>query len=90
MCLICYRLSFCDLAGSERYTRTKSTGDRLKEAANINTSLLTLGRCIQLLRQNQTSKYVSHPTHVAHSEYMKLIFATGILKVNIAKLTSYS
>ncbi|XP_067936666.1 kinesin-like protein KIF20A [Watersipora subatra] len=50
------QLSFCDLAGSERYTQMRSEGKRLKEAGNINTSLLTLGRCIQLLRENQLGK----------------------------------
>lgn len=49
----CCRLSFCDLAGSERYTKTQNTGERLKEASHINTSLLTLGRCMQVLRLNQ-------------------------------------
>ncbi|XP_063783955.1 kinesin-like protein KIF20A isoform X2 [Pseudophryne corroboree] len=48
-------LTFCDLAGSERCKDQKS-GDRLKEATNINTSLHTLGRCIAALRQNQQSK----------------------------------
>ncbi|NWY57569.1 KI20A protein, partial [Chionis minor] len=48
-------LSLCDLAGSERCKDQKS-GDRLKEANNINTSLHTLGRCIAALRQNQQSK----------------------------------
>ncbi|XP_077992075.1 uncharacterized protein LOC144446196 [Glandiceps talaboti] len=47
------KLSFCDLAGSERYAKTQNTGDRLKEAGNINTSLLTLGKCITTLRYNQ-------------------------------------
>ena len=46
-------LSLCDLAGSERWTKTQSMGDRMKEAANINTSLLTLGKCIKTLRHNQ-------------------------------------
>uniref|UniRef100_A0A8D0L3T8 Kinesin-like protein n=1 Tax=Sphenodon punctatus TaxID=8508 RepID=A0A8D0L3T8_SPHPU len=45
-------LSLCDLAGSERCKDQKS-GDRMKEANNINTSLHTLGRCIAALRQNQ-------------------------------------
>ncbi|XP_048250049.1 kinesin-like protein KIF20B isoform X1 [Haliotis rufescens] len=49
-------LSLCDLAGSERQSKTHSGGDRLKEAGNINTSLMTLGRCIELLRYNQTHK----------------------------------
>ena len=49
-------LSLCDLAGSERYSKTHSKGDRLKEASNINTSLMTLGRCIEILRNNQHHK----------------------------------
>ncbi|XP_074865966.1 kinesin-like protein KIF20A [Carettochelys insculpta] len=48
-------LSLCDLAGSERCKDQKS-GDRMKEANSINTSLHTLGRCIAALRQNQQSK----------------------------------
>ena len=38
-------LSFCDLAGSERIAKTNNVGERQKEAGNINTSLLVLGRC---------------------------------------------
>ena len=49
-------LSFCDLAGSERIKKTHNTGDRQKEAGNINSSLLALGRCIQILRANQAVK----------------------------------
>ncbi|GAB1608160.1 hypothetical protein Ahia01_001100200 [Argonauta hians] len=49
-------LSLCDLAGSERTCKTQSTGDRLKEAGNINTSLLTLGQCIKTMRNNQIRK----------------------------------
>ncbi|XP_070594904.1 kinesin-like protein KIF20A [Erythrolamprus reginae] len=46
-------LSLCDLAGSER-CKEQRTGDRMKEANNINTSLHTLGRCLSILRHNQT------------------------------------
>lgn len=46
----CFRLSLCDLAGAERAAKTLSTQDRLKETGNINTSLLTLSRCIEALR----------------------------------------
>ncbi|XP_069756699.1 kinesin-like protein KIF20B isoform X2 [Narcine bancroftii] len=53
-------LSLCDLAGSERNAKTKNEGDRLKEAGNINTSLLILGKCINALRHNQISKIQSH------------------------------
>ena len=42
-----------DLAGSERATRTKATGSHLKEANNINQSLMTLNRCLRIMRENQ-------------------------------------
>ncbi|KAM6101786.1 kinesin-like protein KIF20A isoform 2-T2 [Theristicus caerulescens] len=50
------RLSFCDLAGSERCNKTQAFGDRLKEAGNINNSLHILGKCIAALKQNQNPK----------------------------------
>ncbi|NXG23346.1 KI20B protein, partial [Grallaria varia] len=53
-------LSFCDLAGSERYAKTRNEGDRLKESGNINTSLLTLGKCINALKNCQQSKLQQH------------------------------
>ncbi|KAK8735948.1 hypothetical protein OTU49_005134 [Cherax quadricarinatus] len=49
-------LSVCDLAGTERAGKTRSNQDRLKEASNINTSLLVLSRCIEALRRNQMQK----------------------------------
>ncbi|KAG8431654.1 hypothetical protein GDO86_020572 [Hymenochirus boettgeri] len=53
-------LSLCDLAGSERCTKTQNEGDRLKESGNINTSLLTLGKCINALKTSQHSKVHQH------------------------------
>ncbi|XP_059180022.1 kinesin-like protein KIF20B [Centropristis striata] len=53
-------LSLCDLAGSERCSRTQNTGERLKEAGNINNSLLTLGKCINAMRLNQNAKFQHH------------------------------
>ncbi|XP_076616249.1 uncharacterized protein kif20bb isoform X2 [Chaetodon auriga] len=53
-------LSLCDLAGSERCSRTLNTGERLKEAGNINSSLLTLGKCISAMRLNQHAKFQHH------------------------------
>ncbi|KAM7381007.1 hypothetical protein PAMA_012037 [Pampus argenteus] len=53
-------LVLCDLAGSERCSRTHNTGERLKEAGNINSSLLTLGKCINAMRLNQNAKFQHH------------------------------
>ncbi|KAG8715291.1 hypothetical protein FRC11_004801 [Ceratobasidium sp. 423] len=49
----CARLSVVDLAGSERSKNTHTTGERLKEAGNINKSLMVLGQCMEMLRANQ-------------------------------------
>ena len=49
------QLALVDLAGSERTSRTGNTGSRLKEAGNINNSLMTLRSCIEKLRKNQKS-----------------------------------
>uniref|UniRef100_A0A2H1VKY3 Kinesin-like protein n=1 Tax=Spodoptera frugiperda TaxID=7108 RepID=A0A2H1VKY3_SPOFR len=49
------QLSLVDLAGSERTNRTKNTGQRLREAGNINKSLMTLRTCLEALRENQIS-----------------------------------
>ncbi|XP_038622981.1 kinesin-like protein KIF23 isoform X3 [Tachyglossus aculeatus] len=57
------QLSLVDLAGSERTNRTKAEGNRLREAGNINQSLMTLRTCIEVLRENQlygTSKMVPY------------------------------
>ena len=45
------KLSLVDLAGSERAESTGATGDRLKEGANINKSLSTLGKVIHALAE---------------------------------------
>ncbi|XP_027384982.1 kinesin-like protein KIF20B isoform X2 [Bos indicus x Bos taurus] len=53
-------LSLCDLAGSERSMRTQNEGERLRETGNINTSLLTLGKCISVLKNSEKSKFQQH------------------------------
>ena len=44
------KFSICDLAGAERSKKTATTGRAMKEASNINTSLMKLGRCLEILR----------------------------------------
>ena len=53
------QLSLVDLAGSERQDRTKAAGDRLKEAGQINNSLMSLRTCIETLRDNQQAMSIS-------------------------------
>ncbi|XP_034143957.1 kinesin-like protein KIF23 isoform X4 [Esox lucius] len=57
------QLCLVDLAGSERTSRTRAEGNRLREAGNINQSLMTLRTCIEVLRENQmcgTNKMVPY------------------------------
>ncbi|ORX92369.1 kinesin-domain-containing protein, partial [Basidiobolus meristosporus CBS 931.73] len=51
------RISLVDLAGAERSKLTQNTGERLKEANNINKSLMVLGQCLESLRHNQTREH---------------------------------
>uniref|UniRef100_A0A8C4HMR7 Kinesin-like protein n=1 Tax=Dicentrarchus labrax TaxID=13489 RepID=A0A8C4HMR7_DICLA len=67
--------SLCDLAGSERCNKTKTFGERLKEAGNINNSLLILGKCINALRNNQTDRMKSSYIPFRESKLTKLFQA---------------
>ncbi|ORX58670.1 kinesin-domain-containing protein [Hesseltinella vesiculosa] len=49
------RISLVDLAGSERVVSSGATGVRLKEGANINRSLATLGKVIAALAERSAS-----------------------------------
>ena len=73
------KLSLVDLAGSERADSTGATGDRLKEGANINKSLTTLGKVIAALaemvrrspldggvRSSGASRLFRVPRHAGH------------------------
>ncbi|XP_059061400.1 kinesin-like protein KIF18A isoform X2 [Achroia grisella] len=52
------KLSMIDLAGSERASATGCVGERFKEGANINKSLLSLGNCINRLADG--SRYIPY------------------------------
>ncbi|KAI8822640.1 P-loop containing nucleoside triphosphate hydrolase protein [Fimicolochytrium jonesii] len=54
-------LSIIDLAGSERASVTKNSGQRLLEGANINRSLLALGNCINALCSDR-------PNHIPYRD----------------------
>ncbi|VDP78516.1 unnamed protein product [Echinostoma caproni] len=51
--LVISQLCLVDLAGSERAHRAGTQGDRLKEASSINSSLMNLRKCIEMLREIQ-------------------------------------
>ncbi|KAH0629341.1 hypothetical protein JD844_011349 [Phrynosoma platyrhinos] len=54
------RLFMIDLAGSERASQTRNRGQRMKEGAHINRSLLALGNCINALSDRAGVKYVNY------------------------------
>lgn len=59
------KISLVDLAGSERADSTGAKGTRLKEGANINKSLTTLGKVISALAEM-----------VSHTIYKKNVYHT--------------
>ncbi|MEW5299077.1 MAG: hypothetical protein WDW36_002126 [Sanguina aurantia] len=65
---LCSKIHFVDLAGSERAARTYNTSKRLRESACINSSLSTLGRCLQALRANSTAASSAHVRPVPYRE----------------------
>ncbi|XP_068932602.1 kinesin-like protein KIF19 [Petaurus breviceps papuanus] len=54
------RLFMIDLAGSERASQTQNRGQRMKEGAHINRSLLALGNCINALSDKGNNKYINY------------------------------
>lgn len=73
-----------DLAGSERSKNTKTTGERLKEAGNINKSLMVLGQCMEALRNNQKRQQaLSSQTRTTLMPYGKI----SIVPFRHSKLT---
>lgn len=65
------RLNLVDLAGSEQQKSSGASGDRLKEASNINKSLSILGRVINSLAQQQRGRVAS--AHIPYRD-SKLTF----------------
>lgn len=56
----CAKLSLIDLAGSERACVTQNRGERIREGANINRSLLALGNCINALCASKKPQHIPY------------------------------
>merc|ERR1712142_829188 len=88
-------LHLVDLAGSERQKKAGSEGERLKESSNINTTLLTLGRCIQTMKYNQTHPANKHQMVPFRESRLTRLFQTffqgkgrAMMIVNVNQLAS--
>ncbi|KAF2400491.1 kinesin family protein [Trichodelitschia bisporula] len=73
------KISLVDLAGSERATSTGATGARLKEGAEINRSLSTLGRVIAALADLSSGKVVGKKKNASMVPYRDSVL-TWLLK----------
>ncbi|CAF5099234.1 unnamed protein product [Rotaria magnacalcarata] len=84
------KISLVDLAGSERADSTGATGDRLKEGANINKSLTTLGKVIAALAE-MSSKHrkLRSEKKIDFIPYRDSIL-TWLLKENLEYRGSYT
>ena len=67
------KLTLCDLAGSERITKTGATGLTLTEAQNINKSLLELGNVISALMQQSKHVPYRYATASLHNTHQYVI-----------------
>ena len=66
------QLNLVDLAGSERAAQTGATGARLKEGANINTSLMFLGQ-VSIVDLDQISRKTTLVSHFLWSMLMSQV-----------------
>ncbi len=67
-----YSLSIVDLAGSEKVSRSETSGKEFRETCNINQSLSTLTRCLKNMSFNSKYTNVRKPIPYRDSELTKL------------------
>ena len=88
-------MSIVDLAGAERSKRADTRGIEFQETCNINTSLMTLGRCIDAMETN--SKYIQPekkiPVPIRESKLTKLFqeYFTGeqnVIMISTVKMSN--
>ena len=83
-------MSIVDLAGAERATRADTKGAVFQETCNINTSLMTLGRCIDAMEYNSKFAQVDKkvPVPIRESKLTKMFqeYFTG--EQNVIMLTN--
>uniref|UniRef100_W8BZL4 Kinesin-like protein subito n=1 Tax=Ceratitis capitata TaxID=7213 RepID=W8BZL4_CERCA len=79
---------FCDLAGSERLSKTRNIGSRLTEAKGINTSLMTLGRCLDAANNNKKLKTKSQVIPVRESKLTMLLQAALLGKEKLTMIVN--
>ncbi|KAH7443327.1 hypothetical protein KP509_02G029400 [Ceratopteris richardii] len=77
------RLNLVDLAGSERQKSSGAEGERLKEAANINKSLSTLGLVIMILVDVAQGKQRHVPYRDSKLTFLLQVFIGGNSKTTI-------
>ncbi|XP_045024716.1 kinesin-like protein unc-104 isoform X3 [Daphnia magna] len=73
------KISLVDLAGSERADATGAKGTRLKEGANINKSLTTLGKVISALAEITAMKKKKKGDHIPYRDSV----LTWLLRENL-------
>jgi Kinesin motor domain len=90
------QLNIVDLAGSER--SKNQVADRLVEAGSINRSLMVLGQCIEVLRNQRKTGTVGGIIPFRQNKLTELLFGNVILKkadnrtvmiVNLSQTTPY-
>ncbi|EED81253.1 predicted protein [Postia placenta Mad-698-R] len=81
------RLTLVDLAGSERTKHTHTSGDRLREAGNINKSLMVLGQCMETLRTNQRTLARSLGTTAGRMDTRDVKKGLAVVPFRHSKLT---